>query len=118
MTSWFGFSGSPIFANSGRVMAINNSGRALQRHGLNLTLAYGVRIDCLWELLEWHGLTDKVASPLPRSELRLSRFEEEDPSLARIRQAADLTARGRVLSLQHRYARRSATHFGKMLMAS
>lgn len=56
-----GFSGSPIFLPSGDVVAVHNC--ALYRPaggGVVKLIANGVRIDCLWELLIYHNLTDLV----------------------------------------------------------
>jgi S1-C subfamily serine protease len=69
-TSWGGFSGSPVFLPNGRVVALHNSARSASREfgtgngmkGLVVRdLATGVRVDVLWELLEYHNMADKVS---------------------------------------------------------
>ncbi len=54
-----GFSGSPIYLESGAVVAINQSHEKPESAN---TLAYGIRIDCLYELLQHHG-PDKLMAP-------------------------------------------------------
>lgn len=54
-----GFSGSPVFDTSGHVVAINNSHHK-NEGGSSQT--YGIRIDCLWELLQHYG-PDKLIPP-------------------------------------------------------
>lgn len=97
MANWFGFSGSPIFLSNGHVAALNNSGSSVKKGGLVTSLAYGVRVDCLWELLAHHDLTEHVAVPVPKSELRLDRFQGEDPQLQKLTKARDLVLRARSL---------------------
>ena len=57
-----GFSSAPLFLKNGHVVAINNSHRVED----GTTQTYGIRIDCLWELLasyrEQHG-ADKLIPP-------------------------------------------------------
>ncbi len=79
MTSWFGFSGSPIFLSNGHVVALNNSARAMKQGEHQIELAYGIRIDCLWELLAFHGLDSQVPLPKPKSELLIDRYNRPDP---------------------------------------
>ncbi len=103
MANWFGFSGSPIFLANGHVAALNNSGSSVRKGGLVTSLAYGVRVDCLWELLAHHDLTDRVAVPVPKSELRLERFSGEDPQVQNLQKARDLVLRARVLIKENQW---------------
>jgi len=103
MQSWGGFSGSPIFLANGHVAALHNSGSTWANKGRVASLAYGVRVDCLWELLAHHHLADKVAVPLPAEKLRLARFAVEDPRIGQYQQARDLVERGRILALERKY---------------
>ena len=97
MGSWGGFSGSPIFLAGGRVAAIHNAAGSRQSGSVIALLSYGIRIDCLWELLAYHALTDKITVPLPTADLRLARFEVEDAKLNAFDEAKDLVERGKIL---------------------
>ena len=108
MASWFGFSGSPIFLQNGHVVALNNSGRKVQKDGFVTALAFGVRVDCLWELLAWHELTDLIPIPVPPDQLRLARFEAEDPGLKQHAQVLELVGRGEQLFEERRYVEAGA----------
>ncbi len=52
MSTWGGFSGAPVFLENGHVVAINNSHQTFHSGDMSTTQTYGVRIDCLWELLQ------------------------------------------------------------------
>ena len=87
--SWFGFSGSPILLSNGHVAAVQNSITKVEQNGMTASLTHGIRIDCLWELLVFHGLDGKVSVPISKADLRLERFEgqtahaaKEGPALA------------------------------------
>jgi tetratricopeptide (TPR) repeat protein len=99
MANWFGFSGSPIFLANGHVIAINNSGSSVKQGNANAALSFGIRIDCLWELLSYHHLDKQKEVPLTPSELRLARFEKEDPQLKEYQAVQDLIARAEVASI-------------------
>lgn len=77
MTSWFGFSGSPLFLQDGRVIAINNSSRAVKKGAHQIQIAFAIRIDCLWELLAYHKLDSQVPVSVSRARLALDRFERQ-----------------------------------------
>jgi tetratricopeptide (TPR) repeat protein len=103
MGSWGGFSGSPIFLANGRVAAIHNAAGSRQSGGVVALLSYGIRIDCLWELLTNHRLGAKVPVPIPLTRTRLSRFLGEDPKLREhlevlklLERAHNLNAAGRI----------------------
>jgi hypothetical protein len=106
LASWHGFSGSPLFLPNGHVIGLHNSGRGVTIEGENrhVELAYGVRVDCLWELLAYHHLDDKVAIGLDKSKLLLARYEETDPTLEKYNQAAKLVAEVDHLLLEKKYA--------------
>ncbi|RIK82748.1 MAG: hypothetical protein DCC67_06830 [Planctomycetota bacterium] len=96
MASWPGFSGSPIFLPNGRVVALNNCG-ATKKQGERITsLAWGVRVDCLWELLKQHGLWSEVAVPASLDEIDVQRFAAPDPAAKRLAQAQRLVAEARI----------------------
>lgn len=78
MSSWGGFSGSPIFLPSGEVVAIHNMSRMVARGGEQRSIPYGVRIDCLWELLVYHGLADELPNEINRDRLDLAQFSIPD----------------------------------------
>lgn len=107
--SYRGFSGSPIFLRNGRVALLNNSGR-LARHdadpeGHYTALAYGVRVDCLWELLLHHGLDGQVPIAADRDAVRrrLRRYAGPDPGLAALRLAEGKVGEARRLRWEFRY---------------
>jgi hypothetical protein len=52
MDTWHGFSGAPVFLENGHVVAINNSHQSFHSGDMSTTQAYGIRIDCLWELIQ------------------------------------------------------------------
>ena len=52
-----GFSGSPIFLSNGRVVVINNAILRLQD---GTKVAYGMRVDALWDMLGHFQLADKI----------------------------------------------------------
>jgi hypothetical protein len=52
MSTWGGFSGAPVFLENGHVVAINNSHQTFHSGDMSTTQTYGIRIDCLWELLQ------------------------------------------------------------------
>ncbi|HZZ28310.1 MAG TPA: tetratricopeptide repeat-containing serine protease family protein [Pirellulales bacterium] len=81
MANWFGFSGSPIFLTNGHVVALNNSGRTETQNGMSTALAYGVRVDCLWELLKSNHLLDQVNIPPEAKLVDVERFSEPDPTV-------------------------------------
>jgi tetratricopeptide (TPR) repeat protein len=105
MQSWGGFSGSPIFLVNGRVAALHNAGATIQSNeGRAASLQFGVRIDCLWELLAHHKLTEQLAVPVPIDDLRLGRFDGEDPRLMELRKVKDLLAEADILRAEHKFA--------------
>ena len=74
--SWFGASGAPIFLPNGHVVAIH-FGRNPDL-GLSQDLAFGIRADCLWELLAYHNLTSQVSIPVDPASIGLARYREPD----------------------------------------
>jgi hypothetical protein len=108
MASWYGFSGSPIFLSNGHVIALNNSGRTV-RGNADTSIAFGIRVDCLWELLAYHHLTDKVPVPVDEKELRLARFEKDDPRLVQLNQVIELVAKGDLQLRDEKFSRAEAT---------
>src|SRR5262249_45226231 len=74
MATWAGFSGSPILLPSGRVAAIHNMARTIKnQNGETRSIAHGVRIDCLLELLVHPGLTAKVPFAVDKSKVGLDK---------------------------------------------
>jgi tetratricopeptide (TPR) repeat protein len=92
MANWFGFSGSPIFLTEGTVVALNNSGRSLSTGGLTTSLAYGVRVDCLWELMAYHDLLGKLPVAIGRKEVNIERFSQPDANEKLLRNIRKLLA--------------------------
>lgn len=88
--SWPGFSGSPLFLPSGHVAAVNNSSVPKEhprQRGRSEIFSYGIRIDCVWELLVHHKLDGQVPVPVPKERLHMARFAEPDPGPELVRQA-------------------------------
>lgn len=56
--SYKGFSGSPVFGVNGQVVVVNNHIHLHDGHSEGSNLAYGIRIDALWELIEHANLGD------------------------------------------------------------
>ena len=92
MASWFGFSGSPMFLPNGHVVALNNSGGTFSQNGLSQSLAWGIRADCLWELLKANGLLDKVNVPPEAASVDIERFSKPDPELEKLQKVNKLLA--------------------------
>ena len=103
MANWFGFSGSPMFLANGRVAALNNSAHSFRKGGLAVTIPFGIRVDCLWELLVFHQLDQKLSVPISYDELRLNRFEGEDPRIENYKVVEDLKTRATALSYEGTY---------------
>jgi tetratricopeptide (TPR) repeat protein len=92
MVGWFGFSGSPMFLPNGHVVALNNSGGTFSQNGLTATLTWGIRADCLWELLKANGLLDKVNLPPEAAAVDIERFSQPDPELEKLQKVDQLLA--------------------------
>ncbi len=62
MSTWNGFSGSPVLLPDGRVIAVHSMASPAECYqGVRIAGPHGVRIDCLWQLLVQHKLQDKVS---------------------------------------------------------
>jgi hypothetical protein len=59
-----GFSGSPVFLHNGHVVAIDNAHRTEQTREMTTTVASGIRIDSLWELLAFNKMENQVNPPV------------------------------------------------------
>ncbi len=96
MANWFGFSGSPIFLPNGHVVALNNSGGTFTQNGLSTTLAWGIRADCLWELLKANNLLDKVNVPPEAAAVDITRFSQPDPVVEQLQKVDQLLIDARI----------------------
>jgi S1-C subfamily serine protease len=96
MANWFGFSGSPIFIANGHVVALNNSGTTKKKGNLITSLAWGVRVDCLWEVLKKHGLLSQVSLHVDPGSIDVDRFDRPDPAEAVLNEAQRLVAEARI----------------------
>jgi tetratricopeptide (TPR) repeat protein len=101
MVSWFGFSGSPIFLTNGHVVALHNSARHEQKGAFQVELAYGIRIDCLWELVAADGLEQQVPIPVRKSELLLDRYQRPDPEMEKFQKAKRLVEEAGIAHFDH-----------------
>lgn len=79
MSSWGGFSGSPIIIPNGHVVALHNMSRKVSRGSETRSIPHGVRVDCLWELICYHKLDELVPIPVSRSQFDLGRFDKPRP---------------------------------------
>ena len=74
MDTWFGFSGSPNFLPNGHVVAIDTGARREEHENTKTIVHFGVRIDCLWELLCYYDeLAEKINLAVDRDWLDLRR---------------------------------------------
>jgi tetratricopeptide (TPR) repeat protein len=105
MASWFGFSGSPIFLPNGHVAALNNSGGTFTQNGMSTNLAWGIRADCLWELLKANNLLDKVNVPPEAAAVDIERFSQPDPQMERLQKVNALLADA---SIDYQFSRHEA----------
>jgi tetratricopeptide (TPR) repeat protein/S1-C subfamily serine protease len=103
MANWFGFSGSPIFLPNGHVVALNNSGGTRSQNGLSITQAWGIRADCVWEVLKANHLLDKVNLPPEAAAVDVERFSQPDPELKKMQQVDQLLADARIDLRSSRY---------------
>lgn len=91
MSTWSGFSGSPVFLPSGEVVAVHNSASYQKGAGGDVkAIPHGVRIDCLWELIAHHALDDKITLPVEKSSLNIARWLADDPEDQNVRKAIQL----------------------------
>ena len=79
ITAWFGSSGSPVFLPNGHVVAIDATVRTVHQNDRTAEMNFGVRIDCLWELLAYNRLTDQVALPAGIGRIDLDCYQQTDP---------------------------------------
>jgi tetratricopeptide (TPR) repeat protein len=80
MGTWGGFSGSPVFLENGHVVAINNSHQTFHSGDMSTTQAYGIRIDCLWELLQHYpGLAQLVPTAASVDKEQMQRDVDQAP---------------------------------------
>jgi tetratricopeptide (TPR) repeat protein len=78
MSTWGGFSGSPVFLPNGHVAAVHNMART-EKHGeVVKAIPHGIRADCVLELLVHHGLDDKVSFTIDKSRVRIDRWLKHD----------------------------------------
>lgn len=103
MDTWFGFSGSPIFLPNGHVIAIDAQVRPTSKNGLTTKQDFGVRVDCLWELLVHHQLAEQMGLSIDRAALNLRRYEEPNVKEDDLRTAIRLVHECNRLMLDSRY---------------
>ena len=106
MSTWGGFSGSPIFLPSGEIVALHNSAQYAEGAGGDVkAIPHGVRIDCLWELIVHHGLEDRIPIPVEKSSLNIQRWLEDDPADLEVRKAVALVEEGsKLIYNQQKYS--------------
>jgi tetratricopeptide (TPR) repeat protein len=104
MGTWFGSSGSPIFLSNGHVVAIDTYLAVVaSKNNATTNLDFGVRVDCLWELLFYHHLADQVTFAADRTSLSMRRYETPDPKETDLHSAIQLVHRCDRLLLDGQY---------------
>lgn len=88
MSTWQGFSGSPVFLPSGRVVSVHNSSMQDRRGDEVRSIPHGVRVDCVLEMLVHHKLDGLVSFKFDQSALNIQRWIEPDARTEKAR--ADL----------------------------
>lgn len=88
MSTWGGFSGSPVFLPSGRVVCVHNSSDFDRRGDEVRSIPHGIRVDCVLEMLVHHKLDDLVSFEFDKSALSIKRWIEPDARTEKAR--ADL----------------------------
>jgi tetratricopeptide (TPR) repeat protein len=96
MPSWGGFSGSPIFLTNGHVIGLHNAGETLSNGSRVESLQYGIRVDCVWELLKQSGLWDQVEISAEPTSVDVERFSLPDPVAPLVSQVRRLLAQARI----------------------
>ena len=99
MSSWSGFSGSPVFLSSGRVAAVHNMARTEKSKQSDVlkSIPHGIRADCVIELLVYHKLDQKVSFKIDSSNVALDRWTQPDERTEKAR--ADLAKAMELLKL-------------------
>ncbi len=87
MSTWGGFSGSPVFLPGGRVICVHNSSNFDRRGDEVRSIPHGVRVDCVLEMLVHHGLDDMVSFEFDKSALQIARWIEPDARTEQARAA-------------------------------
>jgi len=87
-----GFSGGPVFLRDGQIVVINNHFHGHDGHTEGSDLAYGIRVDALWELIDREGMT-KFVSGDPAGFIRHGSFDlPVDPQVQKLRESMKLMA--------------------------
>jgi tetratricopeptide (TPR) repeat protein len=104
MPSWFGFSGAPVILPNGHVVALDSTTKQIRSNQRSTSLEFAVRADCIWELLAYHNLLERVAFSVNKAELNLAHFENTDPHESQFRGAMSLVAACEWLMLKGDFA--------------
>lgn len=78
MSTWGGYSGSPVFLPNGRVVAVHNMSRNVPGRGQVKSIPHGIRVDCVAEMLVHHGLDNKVSFEIDKSKVLVERWTKPD----------------------------------------
>jgi Trypsin-like peptidase domain len=100
-----GSSGSPIFLKNGHVIALHNSGGTTKDRSMSQGRYFGVRIDCLWELLAYHKLSDQVAFKPGGLKIETDRHLKMTPDDRKLTEAWTNVTEAYRLALQKEYKR-------------
>ncbi|MBL9091875.1 MAG: trypsin-like peptidase domain-containing protein [Planctomycetaceae bacterium] len=107
MSTWNGFSGSPVFLANGHVACVHNNSNFDRRGDEVRSIPHGVRVDCVLEMLVHHGLEDLVSFKFDKDALDIERWIEPDPrterALADVAKAGALVDEGNALYDQGNY---------------
>jgi len=85
MSTWPGYSGSPVFLPSGHVAAVHNMGRKEQSRGVLQSIPHGIRVDALLDMIVFHGLEDKMPFTIDKSRANVERWTKADEKTAQAR---------------------------------
>lgn len=94
-----GFSGSPIFLENGRVVVVNH---ALTNLKDGTKVAYGIRVDALWDMLSHYKLADKIAN-VPEELPEPVFIVGENPQVKKLQTAINLMAQAREAHKQRQF---------------
>jgi tetratricopeptide (TPR) repeat protein len=101
MSTWGGYSGSPIFLPNGHVVAAHNMARYEENNEekFKKSIAHGVRSDLVLEMLVHYGLADKVPFAIDKAQVDVSRWINPDEKNDKLR--ANMVAATKLVDEAH-----------------
>ena len=104
ITGGSGFSGSPVFDCTGRVIGVHNASQGTQQAN---PLGFAIRADAVWELLAVHGLLPLVANAPSADQFDVEALTKPDPRVAAYRTIYRLVMEARELNEAGQHAEAS-----------